>query len=78
MLGKTERAKKRFIAGAVCPSCKTQDSVYVALMPDGEQVACVSCDYLELKEAPKDEPQAQKAQNFVAKDQNVIGLFQPE
>ncbi|MBD63112.1 MAG: hypothetical protein CMD68_03420 [Gammaproteobacteria bacterium] len=37
----------RFIAGAVCPSCKEQDKI--AISPDDKTIYCVNCDYKEKK-----------------------------
>ena len=35
----------RFIAGAVCPSCKLQDKI--AITPDDKTIYCLSCDFKE-------------------------------
>ena len=37
----------RFIAGAVCPSCKEQDKI--AITPDDKTIYCLSCDFKEHK-----------------------------
>ena len=37
----------KFIAGAICPSCKEQDSI--VLKDDDSEVKCISCNYFELK-----------------------------
>lgn len=37
----------RFIAGAVCPSCKAQDKI--AITPDDKTIYCLSCDFKEHK-----------------------------
>ncbi|MCZ6643641.1 MAG: YheV family putative metal-binding protein [Gammaproteobacteria bacterium] len=42
------RAKPRFIAGAVCPSCRTMDRIVVEKVggdPDKERRRCVECGY---------------------------------
>ncbi len=42
------RAKPRFIAGAVCPSCRTMDRIVVELVdgdPNKERRRCVKCGY---------------------------------
>ncbi|MBT8140490.1 MAG: YheV family putative metal-binding protein [Gammaproteobacteria bacterium] len=36
--------KKRFIAGATCPDCKAQDTVYTFLQDGQQWRACASCD----------------------------------
>jgi len=40
----------RFIAGAVCPSCKEQDKI--AISPDDNTIYCINCDFKEHR--PKD------------------------
>ena len=40
----------RFIAGAVCPSCKEQDKI--AISPDDNTIYCLNCDFKEHR--PKD------------------------
>ena len=35
----------KFIAGAICPSCKEQDSI--VLKDDDSEVKCISCNYCE-------------------------------
>tara|TARA_B100001996_G_C18621129_1_gene577780 strand:- start:1061 stop:1273 length:213 start_codon:yes stop_codon:yes gene_type:complete len=37
----------RFIAGAVCPSCKELDKI--AITPDDQTIYCLSCDFKEHK-----------------------------
>ena len=38
----------KFIAGAICPSCKEQDSI--VLKDDDSEVKCISCNYFELRD----------------------------
>jgi len=40
----------RFIAGAVCPSCKALDKI--AISPDDNTIYCLNCNYKEHR--PKD------------------------
>ena len=35
----------QFIAGAVCPNCKSQDTI--ALNPSDDEIYCVKCDFVE-------------------------------
>ena len=42
----------RFIAGAVCPSCKELDKI--AITPDDQTIYCLNCDFKEHK--PLDSP----------------------
>jgi uncharacterized metal-binding protein (TIGR02443 family) len=37
----------RFIAGAVCPSCKAQDKI--AITPNDKTIYCLNCDFKEKK-----------------------------
>ncbi len=37
----------RFIAGAVCPSCKELDKI--AITPDDQTIYCLNCDFKEHK-----------------------------
>ena len=40
--------RKRFIAGAVCPSCGQMDTLQVYTTPSGQKVmTCVDCNFLE-------------------------------
>lgn len=39
----------RFIAGAVCPSCKELDKI--AITPDDKTIYCLNCDFKEHKPA---------------------------
>ena len=41
------KVKKRFVAGAKCPKCKTLDSILLFKMNGVETVECVECDYSE-------------------------------
>ena len=44
----------QFIAGAICPECKSQDTI--ALNPTDDEIQCVNCDFVEKrpKEKSKD------------------------
>lgn len=35
----------QFIAGAICPSCKEQDTI--AINADDDQIYCIKCDFVE-------------------------------
>ena len=43
----------RFIAGAVCPSCKTLDKI--AISADDQSIYCLSCDFKEHRPEVKEE-----------------------
>lgn len=63
--------RKRFIAGAVCPECQSQDSIFVTKEEKAEIVRCAACEYIEQRDENKE---AQSASTHG----NVIGLFKPE
>ena len=35
----------QFIAGAICPTCKSKDTI--AINPNNDEIYCVKCDYTE-------------------------------
>ncbi len=41
----------QFIAGAVCPNCKSQDTI--ALNPSDDEIYCVKCDFVEKRPQEK-------------------------
>ena len=41
----------QFIAGAVCPNCKTKDTI--ALNPSDDKINCVKCDFEESRPQEK-------------------------
>lgn len=42
----------QFIAGAICPECKSKDTI--ALNPSDDQIYCVKCDFKEKRPELKD------------------------
>lgn len=62
--------RKRFIAGAVCPQCHTQDTLTVGMEDVEEVVACVKCGYRQSR--PEAKQQAAERQ-----DDRIIGMFHP-
>lgn len=67
----TKRKKKRFIAGAVCPSCKTSDSLMLYFENNVEKLACVKCDY-------QDSQTTQEVSAASKSNGSVIGVFKPD
>lgn len=63
--------RKRFIAGAICPRCHSQDTLAVGKEAQAETVVCVKCGYRRLR--PADEPAAAEL-----RDGKVIAVFRPE
>ena len=51
------KAKKRFIAGAVCPRCSEMDKLTIFRVDEKESRECVSCGFKEqmlLQSVPKE------------------------
>nr|WP_202601680.1 YheV family putative zinc ribbon protein [Vibrio toranzoniae] len=65
------KQKKRFIAGASCPSCNTQDTLRWWVENNIELVECVDCDFTEQRQ-PKTVEKSEHA------NQEMIGIFKPE
>jgi len=42
----------QFIAGAICPKCKSKDTI--ALNPADDEIYCVKCDFIEKRPELKD------------------------
>ncbi|WP_313053646.1 YheV family putative zinc ribbon protein [Atlantibacter hermannii] len=63
--------RKRFIAGAVCPSCQAQDSLAMWCENNVDIVECVKCGH-QMREADK------SAQQHVREQEQVIGIFHPD
>jgi len=63
--------RKRFIAGAVCPSCQAQDSLAMCRENNVDIVECVKCGH-QMREADK------SAQQHVREQEQVIGIFHPD
>ena len=54
----------QFIAGAVCPQCKSKDTI--AINPKDDQIYCVKCDFVE------DRPREKTSQNN--NEINIVNL----
>lgn len=68
--GRQQMVKKRFIAGAVCPSCSASDTLMLLIESKGSQtVECVECGYKASE--PESKPAAPEL------DEGMIGLFKP-
>ncbi len=65
------KIKKRFIAGANCPSCKVQDTLRWWVENNIELVECVECDYAEQRK-PQSVEKSEHAQT------EMIWIFKPE
>ena len=67
----TNKTKKRFIAGAKCPTCKSIDTLMLYYENNVEKLACVNCDYRETQTSPE----VTKASKTSS---GIIGVFKPE
>lgn len=63
--------KKRFIAGAVCPTCSQQDSLRWWVEQNIEWVECVECHFSEQRK-PKSVEQSEHGR------EELIGIFKPQ
>lgn len=63
-------AKKRFIAGAVCPKCQAMDTMALTKEHEVEKVTCVKCG------EQLSQPKAHVEKEVRAAEQ-VIGVFKP-
>ncbi|WLS79304.1 YheV family putative zinc ribbon protein [Erwinia pyri] len=63
--------RKRFIAGATCPSCKAQDTLALWQENNIDVVECVKCGH-QMREADK------QVREQVRTNEQVIGIFHPE
>ncbi|MBK4716745.1 MULTISPECIES: YheV family putative zinc ribbon protein [Tenebrionibacter/Tenebrionicola group] len=63
--------RKRFIAGAVCPRCQTQDSLAMWRESGVDVVACARCGHY-MREADK------TVRESVRENERIIGFFQPD
>ncbi|NAW59190.1 MULTISPECIES: YheV family putative zinc ribbon protein [unclassified Vibrio] len=65
------KPKKRFIAGASCPQCQSQDTLRWWIENNIELVECVECDYHDQRK-----PQTVEKSQHAA--QEMIGIFKPD
>ncbi|ACS84192.1 MULTISPECIES: YheV family putative zinc ribbon protein [Musicola] len=63
--------RKRFIAGAVCPQCHSQDTLAVGREDEQDVVVCVRCGYRQRQ------PEAGQKPEEAASDR-LIGIFRPQ
>lgn len=66
----SNKQRKRFIAGATCPQCRSIDSIMLYFENNVEKLQCVKCDY-------KDVQSSTDVSEQVASSTDVIGVFKP-
>lgn len=66
----SKKKRKRFIAGATCPQCRSVDSIMLYFENNVEKLQCVKCDY-------KDVQSSTDVSEQVASSADVIGVFKP-
>ncbi|CAI8202923.1 MAG: Uncharacterised protein [Glaciecola sp. HTCC2999] len=66
----SNKQRKRFIAGATCPQCRSVDSIMLYFENNVEKLQCVKCDY-------KDVQSKTDVSDQVASNADVIGVFKP-
>jgi uncharacterized protein len=62
--------KKRFIAGAECPQCKTIDSITLTTKNSVETLTCVICEYTQTQTPTQ-------AKSATRQFEQIIGVFDP-
>jgi uncharacterized metal-binding protein (TIGR02443 family) len=67
----SNKIKKRFVAGAVCPKCKKMDTLMLYFENNVEKMQCVSCNYSQSQTE-------QQVSAATRSSENVIGVFKPE
>ncbi|MBD3585695.1 YheV family putative metal-binding protein [Salinimonas sp. HHU 13199] len=67
----TNRERRRFIAGAICPKCNTMDTIMLYFENNVEKLKCVACDY---QESQTDDSVKEQSKG----SDNIIGVFKPE
>lgn len=65
------KSKKRFIAGATCPSCNAMDTMMLYKEMDVEKVECVQCGHTMTQAEGE-------VQGATRQFEQVIGVFKPE
>jgi uncharacterized metal-binding protein (TIGR02443 family) len=65
------KQKKRFIAGAKCPSCSAMDTMVLFIENNVEKVECVKCQHQMAQ------PEG-SVQGATRQFEQVIGVFNPE
>jgi uncharacterized metal-binding protein (TIGR02443 family) len=68
---KEKVVRKRFIAGASCPSCSTQDTLRWWLENNIEWVECVECEF-------KEQRKPQSLEKSPQGNAEMIGVFKPD
>lgn len=63
------KIKKRFVAGAKCPTCGTKDSILLFKLNGIETIECTDCDYTA-QQTDIEAPQKSSA--------SMIGVFKPD
>lgn len=75
-------AKKRFIAGAICPRCKATDRIVMYRVGDTDYRECVECgfrDELRFKSGLREiQTRVNTPQEQIAKETQVVKLLEPQ
>lgn len=70
---------RKFIAGAVCPSCKQVDKLFVSTQDDAMVCECVSCGFRDVRERDAEPGTAEFAKGLgePAADTSVVRIVEP-
>ncbi len=67
------KAKKRFIAGAICPACSKEDTLRWWVDAHVEVIECVACGHTQRRSPTQSKSSNQHTQPHPS----VIGFFKP-
>ena len=70
---------RKFIAGAVCPSCNQVDKLFVTLHDGAMVCECVSCGFRDVRERDAEPGTAEFAKGLgePAADTSVVRIVEP-
>lgn len=68
---------RRFIAGAVCPQCRSVDRLVVEDVPEGRRRRCVQCGYADLQDGRAVTAPATRFDGAAAAEARPVRLITP-
>ena len=78
----SEKLKKRFIAGAVCPKCAAMDTIVTYELEGDKYRECVECDFQEKQRFPQHvrelDTRVNRTEEEVAAETQVVKLLDPK
>lgn len=81
-MSETQKLKKRFIAGAVCPKCAAMDVIVTYVMDGDPYRECVECDFKEkqnFKQHVRElDTRVNRSEEEIAAETQVVKLLDPK